>query len=216
MGNDAWLAMQYWYLILRKAIADSIGSHDSVLKRVGLFVLIAVITAAVTFIFQGKQEAQKHVTKTVLKSALVAVIIWFLSFLFFFTVEPAKMEQQTLTLYDTWPNKYIPCIMQNITIPPVKKFLSSSETISFCNRKYSAPLTIAVQFDKNPDATSGLAFPAERTVSAETVLQDHTFFAKLDSPSILPYQIFIVTVHSNDKVPPIATSITINSINPDK
>jgi len=216
MMSDVWLALQYWLVILRRAFADSVGSNDGIFKRIGLFGLVAVITAVVIFIRQGKQEARKHITRTVFTSAIVSGILWLLSFLYFFAVEPAKLEQQTMTLQGAWPNQYIPCVMQNITIPPPKNYVSSSETVVFCNRKYSAPLTVTVQYDKDPAATAGLAFPSARAFSAFVTLQDHTVFANLDSPSILPYEIFIVTVVSNAEVPPIATSITINSINPDK
>jgi hypothetical protein len=152
------------------------------------------------------------------------VVVWILVFLWdvagVIYADHQELTSQNRKLLDEKSVKAEErCWMQNVTIPPPRdlpKLVSSSEAIVFCNTKYSAPVAFEVDYDKEPIAVSPLLFPETRTVDARVALQGRKIFGKLNSPSILPYNIFVVRAHGSTPQPPIATKITMHTIDPDK
>ncbi|MDP2603469.1 MAG: hypothetical protein Q8S00_12880 [Deltaproteobacteria bacterium] len=110
------------------------------------------------------------------------------------------------------------CWMQNIKIPPNLSVgaVSSNETVIFCSNKVVAPFMLAVEFDKPPISVAPVAFPEGRIISMDQSLEKSVLFAEIRSPSIPPYQIFLVTAHGGAKVPPQAVKIKITPVDPDK
>jgi hypothetical protein len=87
--------------------------------------------------------------------------------------------------------------------------------VVFCNKERKAPLTIVVDYDKEPSAAGRIAFSEGRIISFEEYLEGKKLFFKLESPSIKPFQIFIVTVYGNSDKPPLSQNVTISEINPE-
>jgi hypothetical protein len=92
----------------------------------------------------------------------------------------------------------------------------SSESVIFCNKKVNAPLFLQVEFDQNPVGVSPPFFPEGRMIKMHQSFQLNKVLVDIESPSILPYQIFIINAHSDKEKAPIATAVTVKTINPNK
>jgi hypothetical protein len=110
------------------------------------------------------------------------------------------------------------CWMQTATLPAPKDVPtaeSTSEAIAFCNTERKAPLFMDVEYNEAPMLAGRILFPQSRQVSMEEMLEDNHIRAKIESPSILPYQIFIVLAYGARQKAPLATKIQIHPINPE-
>ena len=125
----------------------------------------------------------------------------------------------TMTITRINPPMKEQCWMQNIAMPPPRTIplaQSTMETLMFCNYERKAPLFLVVDYDKPPILYGTVLFPEGRHISMQEHTTEKRIFLKVDSPSILPYQVFLVTVYGGDEKPPTATKIQITPINPER
>jgi hypothetical protein len=128
----------------------------------------------------------------------------------------ARVREQTQRLSEREEEH---CVMQNVSLFPPRNHpeaKSASETLMFCKTERKAPFYIWIDYDKNLLSVTPLMFSEGRMIDARISLKGGQLFAKVSSPSILPYQMFIATVFGQDETPPIATKLTIHPIDPER
>jgi hypothetical protein len=111
------------------------------------------------------------------------------------------------------------CFMENIirpgpqTVPAAK---SSIETFIYCNYERKAPLVLGIEYDKPPLSYGPIEFPEGRTPLLEMYTHEKSVVFSIQSPSILPFQPFLVTAYGQESDPPRATQMRITIINPEQ
>ena len=111
------------------------------------------------------------------------------------------------------------CWVQNVTLPAPRTFSAAnslSAAIFFCNTERKAPLFVAVEYDKAPLSVGPISFPAGRHLAVNESLHERQVFVNVTSPSVLPYQIFVITAYGRDATPPIATGIKVTTIDTER
>jgi hypothetical protein len=112
------------------------------------------------------------------------------------------------------------CWSQNITLPAPRNqplsVKSASEVVVFCNQERKAPLVVVVTYDKAPILAGPIAFAEGRILKTVEEFRDNQVFFSLESPSIKPYQIFIVTVYGSSDEPPMSKDVRITETNPEQ
>jgi hypothetical protein len=129
------------------------------------------------------------------------------------------LQRTVKELTNKAPQPKMQCWSQNITLAPPRNIpsaMSASEVVVFCNQERKAPLTVRVDYDQEPILAGPIAFAEGRILSTTEMFSDKQLFFKLDSPSIKPYQIFIVTVYGGGEKPPLSQRVVIESINPER
>lgn len=112
-----------------------------------------------------------------------------------------------------------PCYMQGMNMPPPRTLsgvASSGETWVVCTVEHKAPYMVTIEYDEAPISAAPLLFAKGRQSSYAEILQGKTLFFKVDSPSIIPWQGFLIVVYGRNHMAPQAVKITVNPINPDK
>lgn len=131
-----------------------------------------------------------------------------------------ELNQEIDRLEKRTPEEKLQCWSQNITLPAPRNqpdsVKSASEVVVFCNKERRAPLTVVVTYDKSPMLAGPIAFPEGRILKTTEYFQGSKLFFALDSPSMKPYQFFIVTVYGDSEVPPMSKSVEIAETNPEK
>lgn len=128
---------------------------------------------------------------------------------------PPKMVTRTLPA----PKPEEKCFMENIgrpapqTVPDAK---SSIETFIYCTYERKAPLALGIMYDKPPLRYGVIEFPDGRIPLIDMVTHEQSINFIIHSPSILPFQPFLVTAYGRENSPPIATKMVITLINPEQ
>jgi len=128
---------------------------------------------------------------------------------------PPKTVMRTLPA----PKPEEKCFMENIvrpgpqTVPAAK---SSLETFIYCNYERKAPLALGVEYDKPPLSYGPIEFPDGRTPLIDINAREKSIVFIIHSPSILPFQPFLVTAYGRESDPPCATQMRITLINPEQ
>jgi hypothetical protein len=111
------------------------------------------------------------------------------------------------------------CWMENIILPApqtIPAARSSIETFMYCNYERKAPLFLEVDYDKPPLSYGPIQFPEGRIQLLDMQTREKSVFYTIQSPSILPFQPFLVTAYGQDANPPRATQTHITTINPER
>jgi len=128
---------------------------------------------------------------------------------------PAKMVTRILPA----PKPEEKCFMENIvrpgpqTVPAAK---SSLETFMYCTYERKAPLALGVEYDKPPLSYGPIEFPDGRIPLIDMHTHEKSVVFIIHSPSILPFQPFLVTAYGRENDPPRATKMGITPINPEQ
>jgi hypothetical protein len=108
--------------------------------------------------------------------------------------------------------------MENILLPApqtVPSARSSLETFMYCNYERKAPLFLEVDYDKPGLGYGPILFPDGRFQVIDMQTQEKSVHYTIQSPSILPFQPFLVTVYGQDANPPRAIQTRITTIDPE-
>ena len=86
--------------VLSRAFRDSFQAMNTDFKGIGLFLLGAIVTAAIVWRWRGREELKKHLVANVLIVSGGAVSTWILVFLVIIGRLPYKMLKESDTKYN--------------------------------------------------------------------------------------------------------------------
>jgi hypothetical protein len=113
------------------------------------------------------------------------------------------------------------CWMQNVALNPEPEMLrkgakSKTLTAVYCRKKIVAPFMITVKFNAQPFLVSDLKFAAGRILSIFQKHGEQLVFAEVRSPSVDPFEMFVVNSYGLGSQAPEAIEINIVPVDPDK
>ena len=200
----------YWMGVLKEAFWASLEAFETNPRLLFLLLLGSLITAALVYFVRGKKEFIEHIKVNIVLAFGGALITWFLVLIVIFAWEPLHLQK--IAAANTIPDQ---CWMQNMTVPAprdVPAAQSASETMLFCSYERKAPFFFVVDYDKDVMGYGPILFPEGRHISAQIFTKGSQAFYKIESPSILPFQIFVIRAYGNGQDAPIATKMRITPV----
>lgn len=192
-----------------------------------------VVTEIVLFMRTPKEERRERIKGNVLVGVVITGFVY-LTLFAWSTVQTiyddhhdstgrwqavVKEKDKLKSELDTRPPQG--CYMQNVNRKPpqgaIKQAVIANETWVVCPLEFKAPYVLTIDYDRPVVAADPPLFADSRTTKLlSEYLHDQRLLIKVDSPSILPWQGFVISVYG-DKLPaPKAVKLNIDSINPEQ
>lgn len=212
--------VRYWQSVFSWAFTHAWQAFGQTSELILITIVGTILTTLLVFIFR-RHTFKEHLVANILivfsGTILTAVAI----FLGYVVQAPLALQADAVRNQQALDTQVKPqCWSGNIILPGPRAIFpgakSASEAVAYCNQERKAPLTITVNYDQEPIGAGQVTFADGRTVDAMESLKGKQVHIVVNSPSVLPYQAFIVTVYGGSDKPPLARNVVIESIDPER